>query len=818
MTLLHDLKYAVRLLVKDRWFTSVAALALALGIGVNSTVFTFVNAVLLRGLPFDHQEQIVWVGTRDAKGRDLGMSIKDFDDIRAATKSFAATALWQNFPLNLSDDDRAPEQYSGIYMSPDFFRLIGQHPVAGRDFTAADNEESSTPTVIISQAIWKNRYAQSAEAIGKPIKINGLTLTIVGVMPEGFKFPTNCDLWIPFNHLAPQYRTESAANRAARNFGVIGRLKDGVSMAQASAELATIGRNLRAQFPDTNKDMTPVVMNFNDRFNGGPIKTVFLALMGAVAFVLLIACANVANLLLARSANRAREISVRIALGATRWRIVRQLLIESVLLSILAGLFGLALSVIGIRLFDAATQDAGKPYWMVFTMDGRVFAFFAVICLATGIIFGLAPALHVSKTDLNDVLKEGGRGNAGGIRARRWTSALMVIELALTLVLLTGAGLMMRSFLAMYGMALGFDTAPILTMRLTMPARKYPTPEVRRAFFQRLDDRLAGMPNLQSATIASPLPLNGGQQRQVQIDGQQPTADASQVPSVTAVFVGGRYWETLNLKLLRGRGFETIDGTPGHENAIINQRFASMHFGGEDPIGRRVKLTSTPAPGQTAAPADGTWVTVVGVAPTIRQRNFQEPLPDPVVYLPLRSEAPTNVALLVRARDAASLSNVLREEVRAIDPDMPLFQVQTMDQYLAQQRWPFRVFGSMFAIFAFIALVLAAIGLYAVTAYSVTQRTQEVGVRMALGAQPAQVRWLFVRQMLWQLAIGLGIGLAGAFGVGIILQSLLVQTGSRDPVTLFSVVAILMVVAVGASYWPARRATRLDPLKALRYE
>jgi putative ABC transport system permease protein len=818
MNLLQDLKYAVRLLIKDRWFTAVAVVALGLGIGVNSTVFTFVNAVLIRGLPFDHQEQIVWVGTRDARGRDIPASIKDLDDVKAAAKSFSDVAIWANYTLNLSDDERAPEQFNGLYMASGFFKLIGQRPMLGRDFTPDDDKPSSPPTVIISQALWKNRYASSPSAIGKTVKVNSLVLTIIGVMPEGFKFPTNCDIWMPFAHLAPGFRNEK---REARNFAGIARLRDSVSLEQASAELATISTNLQAQYPDTNKNMTLTLMNFSDRFNGGPIKTVFLSLMGAVAFVLLIACANVANLLLARSAARAREISVRIALGATRWRIVRQLLIESVLLSIVAGIFGLGLSAIGIRLFDAATQDAGKPYWMVFTMDTTVVAFFAVICLGTGVIFGLAPALHVSKTDLNDVLKEGGRSNSGGVRARRWTSALIVVELALTLVLLAGAGFMMRSFLSLYQMDLGIDTTPLLTMRFNLPDRKYPTPEIRRAFFERLDERLAGVPNLQSGTITTNVPLGGGGSRQIQIEGHDVPANAAQTPSATIVFIGSRFFDTLGATLPRGRTFDATDGSAGHETAIVNQRFAAMHFGNEDPIGRRVRLAIEQFPGQPPPSIAPYWVTVVGVAPTIRQRS-QDVLPDPVIYLPIRGEAPRNVAILVRApKDAAALTGVLRQEVRALDADLPLFGIQTLDQLVAQQRWPFRVFGSMFAIFALIALVLAAIGLYAVTAYSVTQRTQEVGVRMALGAQATQVRWLFVRQSLWQLGIGVAIGLAGALGVGVLLKSLLAQgggVGSRDPVTLVTIVVVLVTVALAASYWPARRATRLDPLKALRYE
>jgi putative ABC transport system permease protein len=578
----------------------------------------------------------------------------------------------------------------------------------------------------------------------------------------------------------------------------------------------TIAGQLRHDYPDTNKDVTANVMTFNERQNGGPIRLVFLSLMGAVAFVLLIACANVANLLLARSATRAREMSVRISLGATRWRIVRQLLVESVLLSIVSGLFGLALAYVGVRLFDAATQDVGKPYWIQFTMDAQVFAFFAAVCLGTGIVFGLAPALHVSKTDLNEVLKEGGRSGSSGVRTRRWTSVLIVAELALTLVLLAGAGLMMRSFLTLYRLDVGVDTAHLLTMRLALPAQKYPTIESRRAFFERLDQRIAGISGIQSGMITTNMPMGGGNGRLLAIEGR-PVAAGEQAPSVTQVMIGPRYFETLGLRIVRGRGFDDLDGTASHETAIINQRFATMHFGSEDPLGRRIKLT--PDGALVPGAAIPTWVTIVGLSPTIRQANMQEPQPDPVAYIPLRSQAPGFAMLMIRAAgDASSLTSLMREEVRAIDPDLPIFDIKTMDQQLAQARWPFRVFGSMFAIFALIALALSAVGLYAVTAYSVAQRTQEIGVRMALGAQAPQVWWLVVRRGLVQLAIGLGIGLAGAFGVGQLLKSLLVQTSTRDPLTLTSIVLLLMLVSVLASFWPARRATRLDPVAALRNE
>ena len=458
--------------------------------------------------------------------------------------------------MNVSEEGRAPERFQGPYISANAFKLIGQAPLVGRDFLPDDDRPGAAAVVILGNGIWKNRYGSDPGVIGRSIKVNDVPSIVIGVMPEGFKFPNSADLWLPLAQM-PRLTEQK---RDARNLDVFGRLAANSTLPQAQSEMRTIASKLALDYPETNKDITARVMTFNDRVNGGPIKLIFLSLMGAVGFVLLIACANVANLLLARSASRAREMSVRVSLGASRWRIVRQLLVESVLLSMISGLLGLALAYVGVRLFDSVTQDVGKPYWIKFTMDAQVFAFFAAVCLGTGIVFGLAPALHVSKTDLNEVLKEGGRSGSSGIRARRWTGVLIVAELALTLVLLAGAGLMMRSFLTLYRLDVGVETSHLLTMRLALPTQKYPTHEQRRIFYDRLDQRLAAIGGIHAATIATNMPLGGGNGRLLAIDGRPPAA-GEQPQTVTQVTIGPRYFETLGLRILRGR---TFDGSRWH--------------------------------------------------------------------------------------------------------------------------------------------------------------------------------------------------------------------------------------------------------------
>ncbi len=810
MTLFQDVRFAGRLLLKDYWFTLVAALTLALGIGVNTTVFSFVNAVLIRGLPFERPEEIVYIATHDTTRNEDDLNLatwQEFQDWRAKSHAFAAFGAFRPQQFNVSDPEHPAERTSGAAVSANTFSLLGVQPFLGRDFAANDDASGASPVAILGYSVWKNRYGSDRDVIGKSIKLNDGAYTIIGVMPEGMRFPTNADLWRP---LTPPPAQDAPRNR---NVNVFGRLARGVAWSQAEADMRAVSQQLQKAYPDTNKNIETRLMTFNRRFNGGPIRLVFLSLLGAVGFVLLIACANVANLLLARSAYRAREMAVRTALGASRIRIVRQLLLESVLLACIGGILGLVLTTVGIRMFAAAVENVGKPYWIVFDVDWSVLGYFAAICLATGIVFGLAPALQVSKTNLNDLMKEGGRGQAGGARARWLTSTLVVFELMLTLALLTGAGLMARSFLKLYSLNLGIETDHLLTMRTQLIDAKYPKPEQRQAFVDAVQTRVRAVPGVSGVALATTLPLGGAGEFKFEIEGRPLPATLTR-PRIATVDISPRYFETVGVALQRGREFHTADGAPGSEVAVVNQRLATQYFANEDPIGKRIR-TFTGQKDETAGP----WFTIVGVSPTIRQGDVQALESAAVMYRPYRVSSPNGIALIVRTTpDPQTEIAAVRDAIKGVDPDQPVFAVQTLNDVLAQARWPYRVFGSLFMIFAVIGLLLSAVGIYAIMAYSVTQRTQEIGVRLALGAQPNQISWLVLRAGIVQLAIGIVLGLIAAIGVSSLLKTLVAQIPAFDLVTFVSITGLLIVVTIAACIIPARRATRLNPLSALRID
>ncbi len=804
----QDVRLAARLLFKDRWYTAVAVLALGLGIGVNSTIFTFVNAVLLRGLPYEDSHRIMYVNltnmTAAGDERLIGASYSDFEDLRTQTRTFEDLGAIRNGTMNVSDAERPAERASGAWVSANAFGLIGQQPLVGRNFLPGEDAPGAQPVAIIGYGLWQNRYGGDPAILGRMIRVNEIPARIIGVMPPGMKFPATAEMWMP---LVPD---AASRRRSAQILGLFGRLRPGTTQEQAQAEFSTLMGGISARYPQTNTGVGAVVQPYNERFNGGPIKRTFLLLMAAVALVLLIACANVANLLLARSASRAREMALRVSLGATRWAIVRQLLVESILLGCLAGIAGLALSYVGVRLFDQAVSSVQKPYWIHFTMDATVFAFLAGICLLTGLLFGLAPSLQVSRANMNELLKEAGRSGSAGARSRRFSSVMVVAEVAFTIVLLVGAGLMVRSYMKLQTMELGFDSRNLLGAVITLAESRWSTPESRLRFQEALTERVGHVPGVTAATVASSFPLTDSTRTRLELEGQ-PAIEPARAPQAFTVSVADNYFSTLGIALRRGRTFTPTDGRPGAAAAIVNDRFASQFFDGQEVIGKRVRLVSDTR--------EMPWLTIVGVSPSIRQDDPQDVEPEPVIYQPFRQDPSTRIVLMARATAvSAGLADSLRAAAREVNPDQPLYNLKTFEEHLGEVSWLWRVFGTLFAVFALIALVLSAVGLYAVTAYSVAQRTQEIGVRMALGAAEHQVSWLILRTGLTQLAIGIVLGLAGAWFASSVMQALLVQMSARDPLTFACITGVLLLITTAACLIPARRAMRVDPVIALRAE
>jgi predicted permease len=804
MSFVQDIKFGVRRLAREPGFTAVVVVALALGIGVNTTVFTLVNAVLFRGLPFEQPNRVMFLSSNDhAKNRnDIGVSYPDFRDWRAQSKTFKGLAAFSQTGFVVADSNHPPERYSGPRLTANTFSLIGQKPMLGRDFLPEEDRVGAAPVCIIGYTIWENRYGRDPNILGQSVRIDDVATTIVGVMPKGMKFPLNADLWIP---LVP---TAEFEKREARDVQVFGRLDDGVPLSQARNEMELIGRRLEKEYPKSNQGITTTVIPYNDEFNGNQIRLIFLVLLGAVGFVLLIACANVANLLLARSLARNREISIRTALGAGRWRIIRQLLVESVLLGVLGGAVGLLIAKWGVRMFDLAVANVGKPYWIVFRMDFTVFAYLGSVCVVTGILFGLAPAIQLSKVDLNSTLKEGGRGSSGGARSRYLSAVLVVTEVALSMVLLVGAGLMIRSFLNAYNRTAGIHGERYLTMRLALPDKKYPDDGARTRFYEQLETRLRTVPGVESAAIVTHLPMQGSFDWKFEIEGKPPVEEDKR-PSLSAVVVSPDYFTTMGIALAHGRTFTETDGLPDRGAVIVNQRFAAKYWPGEDPVGKKLRvLWKDQRP----------WHTVVGVSQDFRQQLDHDEI-QPIIYVPYRAKPQGAYAILARAAvSPTSLTSAVRKEIQAIDGELAVFGVATLEENFLQQRWPFRVFGTLFAIFALVALLLSSVGLYAVMSYSVTRRTQEIGVRLAMGASSGNILFLVLSHGLRQLGIGLAIGLAGAFGLARVMKSLLVGVTPTDPATFVAISVVLIVVGVAACWLPARWAMKMDPTMALRYE
>lgn len=811
-----DVRFAWRVLARNPWVTAGAILTLALAMGVANTTFISTYATLWRDFPFERPNRIAIMRTVDARGREAGLSFADYQDWRRDAHVFnGPTAAFGIGAISLGRDGAPPEQFEGLYVSADTFSVLRVKPALGRDFSAADDRPGAEAVVIISSNVWKSRYAASRDVLGRQVTVNAATpATIIGVMPDGIRFIDFTDVWMPL----AQMPGLAAQRRDTRPLMMIGRLPDDAGLDRVRADLAPIAANLAVTHPDTNKDIRPDVMTLLEAYNGGGSMTltessILLPLLAA-AFVLLIAAANMANLLLARAAYRSREIAIRQAIGATQWRIVRGLLIESLLLASVAWVLAVGFSWLVLTI--SASQAAPElPYWRI-KMDVRLLAILAAIALVTTGLFGLAPAVYAARLGTADGLKEGGRLSTPP-KVRRWTQALLVGQFAVTLALLNGAGLTARRFFNFYALDRNVQTSDAVTTLIRLPAQNYGTRDQRVAFHEQLKARLLAVPGLTATTIASAAPFSPAGRRQLTAVDGRPTTDPP--PDVMTVVVDPAYFQTVVNGLFLGTPFSELDGTPGNEVAVVNQRFASVYLGDGNPIGRRLEIRPPTAQRTYLREADGpappVSVKIVGVAPDIRQ--VRDPVP--MVYLPYRAEAPAAVSLMVRGSSGLGpLVLAVRDAVNAIDPDLALGVVRTLDELRDRSRSGPAGMASQFAKIGALALIFSGVGLYSAMAYAVRRRTQEIAVRMALGAQATDVRWLFLKTGAWVILGGVILGVPAALVVGRLLQNTLVQTEARDPLTLIATVALLAAVALVASIVPARRATRLDPTAALRIE
>ncbi|HEY0321334.1 MAG TPA: ABC transporter permease [Pyrinomonadaceae bacterium] len=813
--LLQDLRFGARMLLKNPGFTLIAVVTLALGIGANTAIFSVVNAVILRPLPFHQPERLVQVFDNFQKQNltRINVSVPEFFDYQRETKSFEKLAAYASFNANLAAlDNRAPERLQALAVTHELFDLLGVAPYKGRGFNADEDMEGHDNTIIISYGLWQRRFGSDPNVVGRTVSINAQDFSIVGIMPKDFNFPQQTEVWATFG-FTPQQLTQAA--RGSRFLNVIGRLKPNVTLKQAQSEMDTIGARIVEQYPQ----------NYSPQKSGwaitvvpllevyvGDIRPALLILLGAVGFVLLIACANVTNLLMARGAARQRELAIRTALGASRLRVVRQLLTESLLLSVTGGVAGLLLAVWGVELLTRWTP-ANVPRISNVSVDSRVLLFTFLVSLLTGLLFGLIPALQASRTDLNETLKEGGRTGAGGARRGRIRNVLIVSEVALALVLLVGAGLLLKSFNRLLSVDPGFDPNNVLTMNVSLPQRGYEEPPKRANFYREAVERISRLPGVETASAVSILPLSPTTQ------SGTTTAENSVVgPDDLSVEADWRwitpgYFKTMSATLLKGRYFTEEDKEGSPRVAIVDESFARRFYPNEDAIGKRIK--------RGGFKSENPWMTIVGIVKYISNKRLDTGSHVQAYFPYYQDPQPNSMSLAVRTNrsvDASSMSASVRQAVQEVDRNQPIYNIRTMQQVVSESVAQQRLSMLLLVVFACAALLLAAVGLYGVLAYLVNMRTHEIGIRMALGASGRDVLKMIVGQGMLLTLIGIAIGLVGAFALTRIMSSLLFDVRATDPVTFIVVSLVLASVAFLACLIPARRATRVDPMTALRYE
>ena len=813
----QDLRYGLRMLRKNRGTTVIAVAALALGIGANTAIFSIVNAVLLAPLPYREPDRIVTLLNRG----NGPASPADFQDWRAEARSFESMATAEAWFVNLTGRER-PEQIVGLHLSEDMFQLLGIAPAVGRTFQPDDFQKGKDHVVVLSDHLWQRRFNHDPGVIGQKILLDQEPYTVVGVMPPRFSFApfwiTGAEMW------APQNQADRSANREGHSLRPFARLKPGITRAQAQAEMDGICGRLAKAYPDSDAGFKVQVQALLEKAVGD-VRPALMIILGAVGFVLLIACANVANVQLARALGRTREIAIRTALGAGRLRIVRQLLTESVVLSLAGGALGLLLAFWGIDLLKTFVAGGGNefnskiPRAEEIELDATVLIFSLALSIVTGIVFGLFPALHVAGGDTSNALKEGGRSSTHGITGNRLRGMLVIAEVAIALVLLIGAGLLVRSFVHLEAIDPGFNPRNVLSLTVSVAGNAQYVGAKREALYREIVDQVRALPGVQSASMINHLPLFGDTWgTNFHVEGRPLPRPGEEPGAVFRVSRPG-YFEAMQIRVLRGRDFTDRDTVSAPPVVIVNERLAKTFWPDGDALGKRLTFDD-PRKGPV-------WLTVVGVIKDVKQNDWASK-PDNEYYVPflqskgfLDSPNPwfSYMTLVVRTTgDALALSRAVQNTVWSIDRNLPLASVKTMEQVIAASVWQPRFNLLLVGLFAGLALVLAAVGIYGVMAYSVTERTHEIGIRMALGAKQSDVLRLVVREGMALAAIGAAIGLAGAFALTRLLGGLLYQVQATDPAIFAAVPCLFATVAFMASYIPARRATRVDPMIALRWE
>ena len=805
--LIQDLRYGFRMLLKHPGFTALAVIALALGIGANSAIFSVVNSLLLRPLPFSEPDRLVQVWETSAKlGRsNIPASFPNFADWRAQSHAFEQTVAYADWTFNLTGTAE-PERIRSAIVSPAFFATLGVKPIRGRTFLPDEDQPGKDLSVVISERLWQRRFNADPDIVGKPIDLNGQSYTIVGVVArvsDVHGLADDTELWAPVSH------GPGATNRRGHYLGVLARLKPGVTLQQAQAEMDTVAAALARQYPEANADRGVRLVPLQEQVVGG-FRLALLVLLGAVVFVLLIASTNVANMLLARAASRQKEIAIRTALGAGRWRIVRQLLTESLLLALIGGTLGLLLALWGVDLL-VALGPADLPRVKEIAIDGRVLLFTFAVALVVGVVFGLVPALQASKPELNETLKEGGRSATGGVRGRV-RGLLVVAEMALSLVLLVGAGLLIKSFLRLQAVNPGFNPQHVLTMQLDLRGPNYQRGTPIIAFYDQLLDRIKAQPGVEAAAIRSSVPIAadaGFARLSFAIEGRPPDPANRFIAFYNAV--SPDYFRTMQIPLVAGRVFDGHDVRQAQNVIVINETLARRYFAGENPIGKRMTLNDE-------NPQEEDWATVVGIVKDTIPREL-EAEPAAEMYMPFAQQPETGMALMIRTTgQPETVAAAVRREVLALDKNQPIYSVRTLPAVLSEAVATPRFRTSLLGVFAAVALLLAIVGIYGVMSYSVTQRTHEIGIRLALGAQTSDVLRLVVGHGMALALAGVALGLAASFALTRLMTSLLYEVSATDPAIFGGIALLLALVALSACYVPARRATKVDPMVALRYE